>query len=141
MAITPTIHEDLPQIEEWIKADPWHKEDSRHTAEFLLTGGGLLAFCLLDEKGPLCFVRLDAEEDMVRLSTQFGPEQEVSKKRLVVGMLSEGIPAIKNFARNKGYKGIVFESTSETLINFMNQQGFFKVEGDDYALTFGETHV
>lgn len=142
MALTSTTENDLSQIEEWIQADPWHKDEDRHTAEFLLTGGGLLAFCLTDEKGPLCFVRLDSEGDMVRLSTQFGPESEIDKKRLVVGLLNEGIPAIKAFAQKMGYKGIVFESTSESLIKFMDKQGFFKAAGEhDYALTFGETHV
>src|SRR5258708_35353293 len=104
IGLSPTTVEDLPQIHEWIIADPFHKDEDQHSAEWLLTGGGALAFCLSDVAGPLCFVRLDAEGDMLRLATQFGPEHEVSKKRLVTGLLSTGIPAIIEFGKNKGYK-------------------------------------
>lgn len=136
--IMATTEVHLPQIQEWIDADPYHKDEDLHTPGWLLTGGGELAFCVADSDGPLCFVRLDAEGDMLRLATQFAPESEVSKKRLVMGLVSTGIPAIIQFGKDKGFKGIVFESTSESLIGFMNKQGFFKVSGDDYALTFGE---
>lgn len=141
--ITLTTSENIRQIREWIAADPFHKDEEQHSAEWLLTGNGALAFCVTDEIGPLCFVRLDAEGEMLRLATQFGPENEVSKKRLVTGLLSAGIPAIVEFAKSKGYKGIVFESISESLIAFMNRLGFFKAAGEnDYALVFEEaTHV
>ncbi len=140
--LRPTMETDIPKINEWISSDPWHKDD-KHSAEWLLTGGGKLSFCLSDDIGPLCFVRLDEEGEMLRLATQFGPEDEVSKSRLVAGLLSMGIPAIIEFGKVKGYKGIVFESTSESLIAFMNRLGFFKAAGEnDYALTFEEvTHV
>lgn len=142
MKLTVTTSADLEQIREWITADPYHKDDPRCTAEGLLTGNGFLTFCLRDDEGPLCFVRLDSEVDMLRLSTQFGPETEVSKKRLITGLLSTGIPAIVIFAKENKYKGIVFESTSPTLIAFMDKQGFRPKSGDDYALVFEEqTHV
>lgn len=137
--LSPTVANDIGIIKKWIAADPWHNEDARHSAEWLLTGGGALSFCVSDEIGPLCFVRLDAEGNMLRLATQFGPESEVSKKRLVTGLLSVGIPAIVEFGKSKGYKGIVFESVSESLIAFMGRQGFLKAASEnDYALTFEE---
>jgi hypothetical protein len=134
-----TTAADLLKIREWIAADPWHQKDPTWIPEGLLTGNGVLAFCVADEVGPLCFVRLNAEGDVLRLATQFGPESEVSKKRLIVGLLSTGIPAIIEFGKSKGYKGIVFESVSQNLINFMRHQGFFKAAGEnDYMLTFEE---
>ena len=137
--LTPTIGADLSQIREWIQADPWHKDDpSFRKPEKLLTGQGLLSFCLADDEGPLCFVRLDAEGEMIRFATQFGPETEVSKKRLVIGLVTTGIPALIAFAKEKSYKGLVFESVNESLIAFMDKQGFKAVGGDDYALTFEE---
>jgi hypothetical protein len=141
--LIPTTEEHLSQIREWIAADPYHRDDERNSAEWLLTGNGILAFCLADEKGPLCFARLDEEGSMLRLATQFGPSEVVSSRRLVAGLLSAGIPAIIEFAKNKGYKGIVFESVSESLITFMNRQGFFKAAGEnDYVLAFEEVaHV
>jgi len=141
--LSPTTRKDIPKIEEWIAVDPFHKDEDQHSAEWLLTGNGILSFCVADDQGPLCYVRLDAEGDMLRLATQFGPESQVSKKRLVTGLLSAGIPAIIEFGKNKGYKGIVFESISESLIAFMERQGFFKAAGkNDYSLTFEEAaHV
>src|SRR5258708_3188847 len=125
--LAPTTYDDLALIRGWSLVDSWHKDDLSFQAEKMLTGCGILSFCLRDEEGPLCFVRLDAEDDMVRFATQFGPENEVSKKRLIAGMLSTGIPAIAHFARKKGYKGLVFESVSPTLIAFMEKQGFKSV--------------
>lgn len=141
MRIMTATEIHLPQIQEWIDADPYHKDDPRCTAEGLLTGQGKLTFCLADDEGPLCFVRLDAEGEMLRLSTQFAPESEVSKKRLITGLLSTGIPAIIKFGQDEGFKGIVFESTSDSLIGFMDKQGFKHVSGIDYALAFEEQHV
>lgn len=134
--LTPTTREDIPQIQEWIEADSYHKDDPNWTPESLLTGNGELAFCLMDDQGPLCFVRLNAEGERLRLSTQFGPESEVSKKRLVTGLLSSGIPAIIEFGKQKGFRGIVFESTNPSLIVFMGKQGFFLDKGNDYKLAF-----
>lgn len=138
--LAPTTYDDLALIRGWILVDPWHKDDPSFQAEKLLTGFGLLSFCLRDEEGPLCFVRLDAEGDMVRFATQFGPEGEVSKRRLILGMLSLGIPTIANFARRKGYRGLVFESVSPTLIAFMQKQGFKHAENNDYSLIFGRSN-
>jgi len=139
---SPTTLDDLIKIQEWIAQDPWHKDDPSWTAEALLTGKGALSFCVLDDKGPLFFVRLNREGDMLRLATQFAPESEVSKSRLVKGLLSVGIPTITEFGKVKGYKGIVYESTNESLINFMKMQGFFKSAGEnDYALTWEENDV
>jgi hypothetical protein len=80
---------------------------------------------------------------MVRIVMQFGPESEVSKRRLVVGLIQAGIPAMKKFAKSNGYKGLVFESTSPSLIAFGNKVGFVKTKRDnDYALVFeGQTNV
>jgi hypothetical protein len=137
-----TTQDDLGKIKGWIAADFWHKDDpSFQEPERLLTGQGLLSFQVADDEGSLCFVRLDAEGSMVRFATQFGPEEEVSKKRLVMGLLSMGLPAIINFSKEQGYKGLVFESTNAPLIAFMGKQGFKAAGGDDYSLVFEEINV
>ena len=118
--LIPTTQEDIKQIKEWISLDLFHKDDpSFKGPEKLLTGQGLLSFCLADDEGSICFVRLDAEGDMVRFATQFGPEAEVSKRRLVIGLLSTGIPALIAFAKNNKYKGLVFETMNESLVTFI----------------------
>jgi hypothetical protein len=136
MRLTETLPGDIPQIQDWIDADPFHKDDPDFYAEGLLTGCGALAFCVVDDDGPLCFVLLTPEGDRLRLATQFAPEEQVSKRRLISGLLSTGIPAILIFAKDKGYKGVVFESVNASLINFMDKNGFKPAGGDDYALIF-----
>lgn len=135
-----TMPADIPLIERWIKADPWHSTDARNVSTNLLTGNGLLSFCLTDFKGVLCFVRLDVESDMVRAAIQFGPEEEVSKRRLALGLMRMGFPAIIRLAEKNGLKGVIFESANKSLIEFVEKR--YKVRKaereNDYALIFGE---
>jgi hypothetical protein len=131
--IKPVLKKDIPHIDSWIKADPWHKDEVRNDPEFLLTGKGLLTFVLLDDKGPVCYVRLDKEGDLARVATQFGPESEVSKRRVAVGLAKAMLPAIKEFARAKKLKGLVYESDSPLLIMFCEKQGFVAAGHNDYV--------
>ena len=127
---------DLQQIEEWIIADPYHKHQGQ--PEWWLTGNGLLAFCLMDDKGPLTYVRLDDEGEYVRINTQFAPREIVSQRRLVVGMLKCMSVLTDLYKTNK--KGFVFESTSPTLIAFMSKrQGFSSTGNDQYLVDFEGT--
>lgn len=140
--LLPTTENDLEQIREWVAADPWHKnKESWKGPEGLLTGNGLLSFCLQDEKGPLVYVRLDAEKDLIRIAMQFALESEVSKRRLVVGLAKMGIPAMIEFAKQNSYKGLVFESINQALIGFGDRFGFRSIGDNDYALIFEEQHV
>lgn len=139
MKLTPTTSDDLPKIREWIELDPWHK-DTPEIAEKLLTGNGLLSFNLADDDGVICYTRLDKENELVRFATQFGPEEQVSKRRLVTGLLQMGIPAIIKFAKDRNFKGLIFKSTSPTLIAFMRKQKFEPAGNDDYQLIFEENH-
>jgi hypothetical protein len=133
MKFTNSVLSDIPQIQEWINMDSDHCEKS--TPEWWLTGSGVLSFCLQDDKGPLCYVRLDAGERM-RLHTQFAPREEVSKLRLVKGMLW-CIPKVVEFADSKKAKGVVFSSKNQELIDFMQRRfAFIPVDGDDYAFDF-----
>jgi len=130
---TPTTTEDIPQLQEWIAADPWHQGQ---TPEFWLTGApnSLLAFCLQDDRGPVLYARVD-QGDPATLHTQFAPVEVVSKGRLVRGML-KAMPVLFNHVKTKA-SAIVFESVSPTLIVFMLRAGFVRVEDtDDYNLEF-----
>jgi len=140
--MTETAQSDVGQIREWLAADPWHKEDSRNAPELMITGNGLLSYCLQDDKGPLAYIKLTGDDGLVRIAMQFAPPDVVSKRRLTIGLARVGIPMIKIFAIQNGYKGIVYESTSPKLIAFCEKLGFRSVGNDDYAVLFGEdTHV
>ena len=140
--LTETTQSDVEQIREWLAADSWHKDDSRNVPELMTTGNGLLSYCLQDDKGPLAYFKLTEEGELVRIAIQFASEEIVSKRRLIVGLTRVGVPAMKMFALGNGFKGLVFESISPTLIAFGERQGFKSVDNDNYALLFGEdTHV
>lgn len=84
------------------------------------------------------YMRLDQEADLMRFHTQFAPENEVSKKRVVDTILA-GLPAIQGEAMKRNLKGLVFESTSKSLIAFMAKLGFKALENtNDYVLKFEE---
>lgn len=128
--------DDIEQIKEWGLNDPYHFHLGQ--SEWWLTGnGGMLAFCLMDEDGPLAYVRLDTEGDLTRLHTQFAPEEVVSKKRLVLGMI-DAIQVTTPLLKEKGSKGIIFNSVSPSLIAFMSTLGFNPVGSNDYVQTFEE---
>lgn len=132
IAFSASTAQDLPQLEEWIAADPYHKHQGQ--PNWWLTGNGLLAFCLTDGKGPLTFVRLDEEGEYVRIHTQFAPEAEVSKRRLVIGMMECMAELAKLYG---GRKGFIFKSVSPTLIVFMKKYYAFEAVGDDdYRVDF-----
>jgi len=128
-----TIESDLPLLTEWLKADPWHKDEARNDPSTLLTGKGLLSFCLCDDEGPLCFSRLDKEGELIRVAVQFAPEGTVSKRRLIVGMMKSFFPAIKQFAVDQKAEGLIYESVSPTLIAFCDKQGFKSVGDNQYV--------
>ena len=139
LKLLATEKSDLSQLKEWVAVDPWHKENETwKKTEGMLTGNGILAFNVSDDKGPVVYIRLDKEDDLARIATQFAPESEVSKRRLVVGLARIGIPAMIEFAKQNGYKGLIFESISPTLIGFGDRFGFRSVGNNDYALIFEE---
>ncbi len=140
--LTETTESDVAQIREWLAADPWHRDDSRNVPELMTTGNGLLAFCLQDDEGPLAYVKLTKEDELARIAIQFASEEIVSKKRLVVGLVKAGIPAMIMMALENKLKGLVFESVAPGLIAFGEKQGFKSIGNDDYALLFEDyTHV
>jgi hypothetical protein len=101
-----------------------------------LTGNGLLSFRVDDELGPVFYVRLD-EGEFCRLSVQFAPHDIVPKRRLVVSML-EALPKAIQVAKDSGSKGMTFDSSSPTLIKFMDRIGFKDSGNGSYTLLFGE---
>jgi hypothetical protein len=132
MHFSPPQFEDLEQISDWVAHDPYHFHQGQ--PEWWLGVGALLAFRLMDDKGPLCYVRLDEEGGYVRIHTQFAPESVVSRRRLVVSMI-QAVKCLIDFYQGKS--GLIFNSTSPTLIAFMSKYlGFKPIGQDDYRLDF-----
>lgn len=128
---TSTQVDDQPMILRWMESDPYHCINATITgSEWWLTGMGLLSGCIEDAHGPAMFFRFDREDNLVRLHTQFGPENEVSKRR-VVKVIMEALPALRTKALEYGGRGFIFESTSPLLIRFMYSIGFGPADRDN----------
>ena len=131
----PTKGEDRPLIVSWIDADPWHSY--KDAADWWITGG-YLQFKLVDEQGVTMFVRFDVEGTEVRLHTQFAPKAEVDEKRVAMA-ISQAIPEFIPVAKGNGVTGIITESSSPKLVQFLcGRLGFQPLAGNDYKLTFSE---
>lgn len=132
--ISETKTDDIPQIAEWIAADPWHSGNPKwQHPENMITGCGFMAFRLEDESGPIAYVQLIDDGDDARIAMQFAPEEVVNKRRLILGLIKVGIPVMKGLAEGFKKKGLVFETFSPLLIGFAEKNGFKRVgETDDY---------
>ena len=136
--VSETTQDDVPQIAEWIAADPWHSgHPGWQNPENMMTGHGLISFCLEDESGPVAYIQLteDVGGEYVRVAAQFAPEEQVSKRRVAKGLAKGGFAIMLGLAEGYGKKGIIFESFSPMLIEFVKRNGFVQVgETDDYLL-------
>jgi hypothetical protein len=124
---------DYPTLAAWVEADPWHRHQGH--AEWWLGANADLAFKTVDEEGVVYFGRIDREGDLARLNVQFAPEAVVSKKRVALGLL-QSFQTVKRFYQDKGVKGFVMDSTSESLVAFVERMGFKASGGNDYRYDF-----
>lgn len=136
----PTNLEDKAQVRKWIQQDPFHKADyTDEMADSMLTGAEdcFLACAVKDEGGVVFYLQLKHEGGLVRIGTQFGPSEEVSRSR-VAHTITEIMPALRILAASKGAKGLVFYSNSPSLVKFMSRWGFKPTGVDDYVWMFQE---
>lgn len=129
MNFVPTTSADTLQIAEWTLADTYHRENLLPSWWF--TGEGFLSYRLDDGWSTLCYVRVDEEPDYLRLNVQFAPSPLVSTSRIIRGMLF-AIPQMSELARVNGKLGLITESISPSLIQFLKRQGFESVGNNDY---------
>ena len=132
MRFSPTEISDIPQLEDW-------GVPSDRTADWLSGNSKLLTFCLQDDAGPLLFCRYEPEGDLARMYTIFGPEAEVSKRRIVIGM-TQGLPVVYDYMKKQGLKGIIYTTENESLVKWMeSNQNFHSMEdGVDQVKFFEE---
>jgi len=135
----PTSLEDQPQICEWLSEDPSKKGDPIMPGWWVTGANCVMAGCAQDEFGPVVYLRFDRDGDLIRMHTVFAPEAEVSKRR-VAQAISQAMPALMGLAKKNGGKGIVFESVSSKLIDFMGRFGFVPRPNyfNDFVLMFEE---
>jgi len=88
-----------------------------------------------DDIGPVLFFRLDIEGENIRLNCQFGPEDEVSRKRQA-SAICEVFPKLVDLTSIPEAKGIVFYSVSSDLISFMKKMGFEDWKENEFIFKF-----
>jgi hypothetical protein len=133
ISFEPSTEKDIPEIDRWAKADPYHKD--QNNPQWWLTGNGLLAFVVHDEIGPLFYARIDVVEKRCRLNVQFAPRDIVTRRRLING-LREAFPKLADHVRKEGYGGFLFDSDNPPLIKFMQMFKFTPSEKGGYQLDF-----
>lgn len=134
MILVASTELDIPQLTDWIKQDPYHKDVSNPV--WWLTGNGILSYRIDDSQGTTMYVRLEADNNMMRIHTQFGPDLQVSKLRVIKSLLW-ALPKMELVGKQFDLTGFVFQSTSPSLIKFMKIKfGFTPIGNDDYSKPF-----
>ena len=134
MQLAPTTEQDTQQLINWITADPYHKDCDNPVWWF--TGNGILSYKIVDSQGVTMYVRTEADNNLLRLHTQFGPDCEVSKIRVIKSLLW-ALPKMESVGKQFDLTGFVFKSESVSLINFMKLKfGFVSIGNDDYSKPF-----
>jgi hypothetical protein len=136
MQVKPTFIEDVEQIRAWseIDIDESHRKTN---PEFWLTAapGSYFAGAIEDADGIVLYFRFEKEGELLRMHTQFAPENLVSRRR-VAEAISAVLPNYSRMVQADGITGIVFETKFPELAAFMSKIGFQKAGGDDFILNF-----
>ena len=128
-----TTLEDLPKIAEWIAADPAHKHVFK-AEDFILipdekTGEvlkGVQCVEVMDAYGTVFYLRF---RNALIVETQFPPAAVgsfgIARQQLRVSKgLKEAFSYFANTSKNLGYHAMLFNSVSETLIDFFEKLSF-----------------
>ena len=127
--------DDVDTIQSWTDADDYHH--GQNNPIWWITGNGsFLAGCIKDDEQTVFFFRLDREESLMRLNIQFAPASVISKKQVATALV-ESFPKIVELTKSIGLKGMIFASTSPSLISFLSRLGF-EPKGEDFVKMFEE---
>lgn len=124
MTFDETLPGDLERITRWTELDNFH---TVILPKWWLTGNGDLSFCVHDDEGPVFYVRVDREFKLLRMNCQFGPLEEVSKRRVIAGIKTV-IDVIQSYAKGTAANGMILSSENPTLIKFLARMGFVPAE-------------
>jgi hypothetical protein len=120
MDLRPTVSSDLPTIAEWIEADNDHRGMDPNF--WIIPGVENFESFVVENPKPVFAVRV---EKVMRIHIQFGP-----RSRNMIVAIDEFTAQIKSAARRQGFSQIIFESTSEPLIRFLEKRGFRKSQNE-----------
>ncbi len=124
-----TLEANREMLARWIDADVYHA--GQNAEDWLRERPGVENMLVLDRKGPLFFLRCS---NVMRTDIQFAPG-ESRELRVRIGMaLKSGLPWLANESRKRGFREMIFESSSPKLVQFLETMGFRSSE-TEYVLT------
>lgn len=117
---------DKEQLEKWVAADPDHS--GLLTADFWIPPRdaegnkipGTKCMSVEDENGVAFYLRLD---NVMRVYVQFPPDAERDSERIKKALEGSFLTIAGN-AHKLGYKEMIFNSVSKSLIRFFRKFGF-----------------
>jgi len=104
---------DRPQVEEWVRAEPTHPNN---TFEWY-SEAGTKAVVVEDEEGPVLVAKFTP---CLRMDTDFSKSSPERIRQAIVS----GLQDMEAQAKAQGFKEIVFESSSPSLIAFCKKLGY-----------------
>ncbi len=122
MIIRPVTDSDREMIAGWIAREPAHKES---TPDFYFQDN-TKSVIYEDNSGPIFIVRYSSA---LRIDMDFA---DVEKERIRQALKNE-FPSVATEAKNQGFREVVFNSLSKTLVAFCRLMDFRSVA--DYRRT------
>jgi len=123
-----TTNEDIPKIEEWMAADPFHAGVMK-ASDFVLAPDEKGSQCIevQDDNGTVFYLRL---RNALIVETQFPPAYKpetfgyLRQRVRIAKALKEAFAFFSQSSKNLGYHAMFFNSISESLIAFFEKHGF-----------------
>jgi hypothetical protein len=113
MIIRPVEDSDREMIAGWIAREPSHSASSPNFYFEPRT----TSLVYEDDRGPVCIARYSSA---LRVDMDFA---DVEKERIRQALKNE-FPAIANQAKDQGFREVIFDSVSKTLVGFCRLMGF-----------------
>jgi len=123
LRVRTSTEEDLKELQESLDADTDHRGQA--AGEWNASTGQLLTWSSGEEI--LYFTRLEKE---IAIRISFQQNIHARRKQLVIGM-RDGILHLKTWAKQNGYRSLVFNSVADKLIAFFAKLGF-ESSANDY---------
>ena len=121
MNLRQATESDKPKIAELIENDPYHK--GVLDTEFFYAGD---LWVLSDDAGPILYIR---KAKAMRIHVQF-----VDDKLRTAKALMSVLPAFAKFAKDNGYREMIFESQSPLLSKFCTKNMGFVASPNEFIL-------
>lgn len=121
--------EDLPKLNEWVAADPAHRDLFKGDHFVLLPDAdgklppGQQCIEVLDDHGTVFYLKFT---NALVVETQFPPNHDTQSIRLAKA-LTEAFGYFGLATKTKGYHAMFFNSVSDSLIKFFEKHGFEKL--------------